>query len=75
VQFEFMVRRGTSKLITEIENITGLQAQCEPVPPRPTKEKDLDADFIEWVTSNVDWEVEKLIGYIPRGHASTSTHD
>lgn len=66
VQFEFMVSRGTSELIGLVENITGLQAHCKRAPPRPLRPKDLDAEFIKWVTYNVDWEVEKLIGYTPQ---------
>mmetsp|Transcript_25335 Transcript_25335/g.53514 ORF Transcript_25335/g.53514 Transcript_25335/m.53514 type:complete len:328 (+) Transcript_25335:102-1085(+) len=66
VQFEFVVSRGTGELIDEIENMTGLHAHCKRAPPRPLKRKEIDAEFIKWITANVDWEVEKLVGYAPR---------
>jgi len=63
VQFEFLVSRGTSELISEIEDIVGLRARCARVPPQPPRVKYLEAEFIDWVTANVDWEVENSVGY------------
>ncbi|KAL7540581.1 hypothetical protein ACHAXR_010222 [Thalassiosira sp. AJA248-18] len=66
VQFEFMVSRGTSELIDEIENITGFQAHCKRMPPQPLRPKVLDAEFVAWMNDHVDFKVEQLIGYSKR---------
>jgi len=66
VQYEYMVAKGTSDLISEIEKITGLKAHCKRAPPRTWAPKDLDAEFVEWMNDHVDWEVEKLVGYSRR---------
>lgn len=66
VQFEFLVSRGTRALIGEIEDLTGVRARCDQVPPQPLRVKNLDPEFVEWVTANVDWEVEELVGYTQR---------
>jgi len=66
LQYEYMVAKGTSDLISEIEKITGLKAHCKRAPPRTWAPKDLDAEFVEWMNDHVDWEVEKLVGYSRR---------
>jgi len=63
VQYEYAVSRGTGGLIGAIENVTGLYAQCKPSPPRELEPKQLDSNYIKWMNDNVDWEVEKMIGY------------
>ncbi len=64
-QYERLLREGTSSLIAYIESITGLSANCTPVPPqvRPSNKQSLDPDFIQWMNRHVDWNVERLIGY------------
>ena len=63
VQYEYVVSRGTAGLIDAIENVTGVHAQCNPSPPRELMPKQLDTKFIKWMNDNIDWEVEKMIGY------------
>lgn len=66
IQFEYLVAMGTDEMIQSVEKATGLNATCKPTPPRPMRKKDLDKGYVEWVTANVDWNVEKLVGYMPR---------
>ena len=73
VQYEYLVSKGTARLIGQIESITGLQANCKPDPPRRARIKDLDANFIQYMNDNVDWKVEQLIGYNKRDTSSEST--
>ena len=66
VQYEYVVTRGTADLIKAIEKESGLKAQCQPSPPRELTTKELDASFVKWMNANIDWEVEKMVGYYER---------
>lgn len=64
VQYEEFVDNGTDDILRRIENVTGLKAQCKPIPAQVYKKrKDLDPEFVQWMNQNVDWDVEKKIGY------------
>jgi hypothetical protein len=67
-QYERLLQRGTSHLIDYITSITGLSANCTPIPSqiRPKKQS-LDPEYIEWMNHHVDWKTEQLIGYTPWG--------
>ncbi|KAL3782924.1 hypothetical protein HJC23_004903 [Cyclotella cryptica] len=66
VQFEFLVTRGTSELINELENVTGYKAKCKRADPQQLKERKYKESFINWVNEHLDWNTEKLIGYSPK---------
>ena len=63
VQFEYMVTRGTSELINEVENLTGIRAHCKGTQPQLLRSKTFDPLFVEWMNEHLDWETERLIGY------------
>jgi len=67
-QYERLLQKGTSHLIDYITSITGVSANCTPIPPqiRPKKQS-LDPVYIEWMNHHVDWKTEQLIGYTPWG--------
>jgi len=65
VRYEAMVQGGTEWLIREIEQATGLTADCTPFPPAPLRMRGLDDDYLDWIRGHMDWETEKLIGYHP----------
>jgi len=71
VRYETMVTGGTEWLIRELEKATGIEAKCEPVPPKDVKHRYLEPEYIEWMSENIDWKTEELVGYkpndIPRG--------
>jgi len=51
-----------------VEELTGVEAQCEPAPPQPErleKRRKIERDWMELITKNTDWEAEALIGYSP----------
>lgn len=72
VQYEYAVSRGTAGLLQAIEDVTGLYAQCKPELAREFAPKQLDAKYIKWMNDNVDWEVEKMIGYYKTNAISSS---
>lgn len=67
-QYERLLQEGTSHLLDYITSITGVSANCTPIPPQIRSHKQsLDPDYINWMNHNVDWNTEELIGYIPWG--------
>ncbi|KAL7518760.1 hypothetical protein ACHAWX_003565 [Stephanocyclus meneghinianus] len=66
VQFEFLVTRGTSELIDELEKVTGHRAKCKRADPQTLSERKYKKRFIHWVNEYLDWDTEKLIGYFPK---------
>lgn len=71
VQYEYVVSNGSADLIDAIENATGFEAKCKRSPPRQLIPKQLDSNFIKWMNENVDWEVERMVGYYKRSKAAT----
>lgn len=63
VRYEEIVSGGTAPLITEIENLTGVKAQCTPAPPQHRETRPIDKDYLQHMNANVDWDAEALIGY------------
>lgn len=65
VQYEKLLVKGTGWLLDEIQDLTGLEPQCEAVPPQPERLSHYPKDpgFEDWVGEKVDWQVENLIGY------------
>jgi len=65
VRYEDLLSGGTEFLIRQIENATGVKAQCDAYPAQERKKRPLKQSFIEHLTKYVDWEAEALIGYKP----------
>jgi len=63
VRYETMVEGGTEWLIRELEDATGLKADCKPHPPAELQKRTSYKEFVDWMKENVDWETEALIGY------------
>jgi hypothetical protein len=64
--YEYFLQYGTEKVISRIENVTGVQRNCTAFPPqleRPRPRRLWDKNYIEYMKEHVDWEIEKLIGY------------
>ena len=79
-QFEELKAQGTSELLNNIEETTGLKAKCNATKGNSpgtkisghqttviTKHGDLSDDYVKWMDQYVDWEVESKIGYSRRG--------
>mmetsp|Transcript_54367 Transcript_54367/g.80649 ORF Transcript_54367/g.80649 Transcript_54367/m.80649 type:complete len:536 (+) Transcript_54367:114-1721(+) len=69
VRYEDLLARGTEWMIEHIEEVTGIPRKegCKTYPAQDRKKRALKKSFIKWMTDHVDWEAEKLIGYVPRG--------
>jgi len=70
VRYEQLVREGTDALIRHLEQATGLEAQCTPIPPasedilhKAVRKYVMDPEYVEWMAEKVDWETEGRIGY------------
>jgi hypothetical protein len=59
--------RGTAGLLSQLEEVTGLKAKCEPFKGTGVvKHKGVDPEYTKWMNKFVDWDVEGLIGYVQR---------
>jgi len=65
VPYEQVLRDGTRSLLQQIEQRTGIQAQCIASPPQTRKRRELDPDMVQYLTTHIDWKAEQLIGYYP----------
>lgn len=64
VQYEELLERGTAFLVDHIQNVTGIQAQCEPFAPQPGRKKyKLSRGYVEYVSQHLNWDTEALVGY------------
>ena len=66
VRFEDAIEQGTTELLKQLEEATGLKAQCDGTPPSKHRPKKVSSEYKQWMKRNVDWETEGLIGYTPR---------
>ena len=66
-RYEALNLRGTSTLLTQLEEVTGFKAQCEPFKGSGiVKHKGVDPEYTKWMNKFVDWDVEGMIGYVQR---------
>ncbi len=65
VRYEDLLSKGTEYMIKHIEEVTGVQAKCNPSPPQNREKRPLEDSFINWMSQHVDWEAEALVGYSP----------
>eukprot|EP00550_Attheya_septentrionalis_P004436 CAMPEP_0198282728 /NCGR_PEP_ID=MMETSP1449-20131203/2497_1 /TAXON_ID=420275 /ORGANISM="Attheya septentrionalis, Strain CCMP2084" /LENGTH=464 /DNA_ID=CAMNT_0043979103 /DNA_START=205 /DNA_END=1599 /DNA_ORIENTATION=- len=66
VQYEKLLWEGTEDLIARFEKITNLTRQCTPSQPQKRPKRLIDPRFINWITDNIDWDAEALLGYEKR---------
>ncbi len=66
-RYEALNMRGTAYFIRQLEEVTGLKANCTPfVGKGVVSHKRVDPAYMEWMNKYHDWETEALIGYLPR---------
>jgi len=64
VNYEDLVHRGNKFLINKVEALTGTNASCHPTPSQEgRKKRRIEKDFVLWMNSHVDWDVERLVNY------------
>ena len=63
-RYEALVLRGTDEFLRQLEEVTGLEAKCEPLPGSGVvRHKNVHPEFTEWMNRYHDWNAEALIGY------------
>jgi hypothetical protein len=68
LQYEYLVSIGTQHLLDRITEWTGVQPTCKAIAPQVRKPKGsrmIRADFAAHIRENLNWTVEKWIGYSP----------
>ena len=79
LQYEFLLQTGTQHLLDRISEWTGITPTCEAKPPQirkqKIKERTVTPDFAAYVRKNLNWTVEKLIGYEVEMHREQAAHD
>ena len=68
LQYEYLLLKGTQHLIDRIEKWTGIQPQCQAIPPqvrKPKASRVLDPDMAQYIRKHLNWTVEGWIGYEP----------
>merc|ERR1712032_373894 len=66
VQYEYLLKMGTSDLINKISKITGIEPKCTPYGPQIRRARNTSDEFIQYITDHINWDIEQLIGYEPR---------
>jgi len=61
--YERLLEQGTSDLLHQIEELTGIKAECTPSLPQNRRHRKLDRHYLEWMKKYVDWDTEARIGY------------
>jgi hypothetical protein len=75
LQYEVLVASGTIDLIKKIEGLTGATASCIPSPPQENRKKrEIEANLMEYLKKNLDWEAENLVGYHKSGMRKPGTN-
>ena len=78
LQYEFLLQTGTQHLLDRISEWTGITPTCEAKPPQIRKQKmtrKVTPDFAAYVRKNLNWTVEKLIGYEVELQREQAAHD
>jgi hypothetical protein len=66
-RYEEFLLRGTEDLLKELEEVTGLTANCKPSKGKgKVKHKKVEKEFMKWMNKNHDWNAEGMIGYVKR---------
>lgn len=66
IQYEYLVSKGTEKLLKRIEEWTGIPPKCKAKPPQFRKQRrsrTVTKDFAQHVRKHLNWTVERWIGY------------
>ena len=63
VQYEYLLAKGTKRMLDTISEWTGVPYKCDPFPPQNRRKRKLSARFAKFVNENLDWSAEGLIGY------------
>lgn len=74
VHYEYLLAKGTKKMLDKITEVTGVSYKCDPFPVQERRKRPLPKDFIDYVSAHVDWSTEELIGYHRRDTGKQFSH-
>jgi len=65
LQYETLLKRGTSELLKSLKQATGHTPECQAFAPAPERLSNYNHrdEYIKTINNMVDWEAENLIGY------------
>jgi hypothetical protein len=66
LQYEHLVKQGTTKLVERVAEVTGIEPNCKPKPPqirKPKQSRFISADMAAHIRNHLNWTVENMIGY------------
>lgn len=63
IRYESLLAEGTKALLKAVEKATGAKASCKAAESQNRKKRKIRPEMRKWLTKNVDWEAERLIGY------------
>ncbi len=66
LQHEELNEKGSAFLLEKVSKILKQEPVCEADPPKHQPNKILNPDWAKYITKNLDWETESLVGYEPR---------
>jgi hypothetical protein len=59
--------RGTAEFIKQLEEVTGLKADCKPFDGTGVvRHKNADPEYTRWMNKYHNWDAEAMIGYVKR---------
>mmetsp|Transcript_3859 Transcript_3859/g.8850 ORF Transcript_3859/g.8850 Transcript_3859/m.8850 type:complete len:317 (-) Transcript_3859:7847-8797(-) len=64
-QYEYLLTKGTKKLIDQVAKETGIKPKCEPYEGQNRRSRVVEAEMAEFIRDNLNWTVESWIGYKP----------
>jgi len=65
VQYEYLLSKGTSAMIEQISEWTGIEPKCKPYPPQQRTNRLVEKEMAEFIKKHLNWTVEAMIGYGP----------
>ena len=69
LQHEDINMKGSESLLEQVSKIAGVKPSCEPDPPKRQESKQLDSDWMDWISEHADWKSEGLVGYERRSRS------
>lgn len=64
-QYEYLLTKGTKKLIDQVSAETGIKPDCEPYEGQNRRSRVVEKEMAEFIRDNLNWTVEAWIGYKP----------
>ena len=63
IQYEYLLSKGTDRLLSKIEEWTGVKRSCTAYPAQNRRKRRLSKTYAKYVNKHLDWSAEGLIGY------------